>query len=478
MDRLSARKWGAGVAALLVLGAISPPAATQILITHWRVTVGTTSDATDATGCSLRQAIESVTTNADVGDCQLELRAGNSPDEIQFDPAIVPGQIFLTRQLTVTTDLIINGPGRELFQISGGANVRILDANGADLIVRSITLTRGRALGDGGAIRGNRAVIVEDSRIVNSTAEFMFPRGGCIFISRTGSLALRSTEISGCSALSLGGGIYTEGPFEIENSHLVGNAADRAGGIFAANDGTITTSQIVDNESSVGASVETFNANVSVLASTLVSGVGTSERLVELRGDDATDLSVVRIAQSLIQDDPEAVAGSVISGGNAILNNSLILENSTVTGGRGIASQNLLELLNSTVTTSNTPAVEFSGPSARARFANSIMVSDGADDCDANGVTMIENSHNIYTDGDCTDGQDNVLFVGPMLGPLADNGGATLTRSPLAGSPAIDAGNVFCLSDDQRGFARADGFCDIGAVEVGAIDTLFADGFE
>jgi len=40
-----------------------------------------------------------------------------------------------------------------------------------------------------------------------------------------------------------------------------------------------------------------------------------------------------------------------------------------------------------------------------------------------------------------------------MLGPLAGNGGPTMTHALLAGSAAIDAG-ANCLGNDQRGFQR------------------------
>jgi len=58
----------------------------------------------------------------------------------------------------------------------------------------------------------------------------------------------------------------------------------------------------------------------------------------------------------------------------------------------------------------------------------------------------------------------------PRLGPLADNGGLTPTRLPLAGSPVIDAGGSAapdaCPALDQRGVTRPKGAgCDIGAVE-------------
>ena len=55
----------------------------------------------------------------------------------------------------------------------------------------------------------------------------------------------------------------------------------------------------------------------------------------------------------------------------------------------------------------------------------------------------------------------------PLLGPLADNGGATLTYALLVGSPAINAGtNTGCPAIDQRGMSRPLlRTCDIGAYE-------------
>jgi hypothetical protein len=73
--------------------------------------------------------------------------------------------------------------------------------------------------------------------------------------------------------------------------------------------------------------------------------------------------------------------------------------------------------------------------------------------------------------GDLVGSNDNPLD--PNLGPLADNGGPTLTMALLPGSPAINAGDNSVLSVtgpfDQRGqgFARvAKGTIDIGAFEV------------
>jgi hypothetical protein len=66
---------------------------------------------------------------------------------------------------------------------------------------------------------------------------------------------------------------------------------------------------------------------------------------------------------------------------------------------------------------------------------------------------------------------DGDTFSDPKLGPLANNGGPTLTMALLPGSPAIDAGNTsLAPATDQRGFPRPAGpAADIGAFEYGSV---------
>lgn len=66
-----------------------------------------------------------------------------------------------------------------------------------------------------------------------------------------------------------------------------------------------------------------------------------------------------------------------------------------------------------------------------------------------------------------TEPTSTILFADPLLEPLADNGGATLTRALPANSPAINAGVATgCPATDQRGITRPQGAgCDIGAFE-------------
>src|SRR5439155_12217007 len=85
---------------------------------------------------------------------------------------------------------------------------------------------------------------------------------------------------------------------------------------------------------------------------------------------------------------------------------------------------------------------------------------------------LIQNTNDFTLTGDLT---TNILGQDPLLGPLQDNGGPTLTHALLPGSPAIDQGSSGGLTSDQRGLTRVldlpeithvDDGADIGAAEA------------
>jgi hypothetical protein len=90
---------------------------------------------------------------------------------------------------------------------------------------------------------------------------------------------------------------------------------------------------------------------------------------------------------------------------------------------------------------------------------------------------LTSSGHNLISDSTGGSGYapTDILDVDPMLGPLTDNGGPTLTHALLPGSPAIDAGdNTGAPEWDQRGpgFPRiVNGTVDIGAFEVQGMAT-------
>jgi hypothetical protein len=80
--------------------------------------------------------------------------------------------------------------------------------------------------------------------------------------------------------------------------------------------------------------------------------------------------------------------------------------------------------------------------------------------------------YNLSTDSSCgLSKKTDLAGVNPMLKPLADNGGPTVTQALPRSSPAVNAGGLpassSCPSADQRGESRPFGpACDIGAFEL------------
>jgi len=76
---------------------------------------------------------------------------------------------------------------------------------------------------------------------------------------------------------------------------------------------------------------------------------------------------------------------------------------------------------------------------------------------------------------------ESIFLDDPLLGPLQNNGGLTLTHALLPGSPAIDTGSpTVCPLFDQRGYNRpldgnGDGIpiCDIGPYEYFSSNPIF-----
>jgi hypothetical protein len=81
---------------------------------------------------------------------------------------------------------------------------------------------------------------------------------------------------------------------------------------------------------------------------------------------------------------------------------------------------------------------------------------------------LTDGGHNLSSDASCSfTNAGSLNNTDPLLGPLADNGGPTLTMALLAGSPAIDAGDdALAPALDQRGVRRPQGaHSDMGAFE-------------
>ena len=253
-----------------------------------------------------------------------------------------------------------------------------------------------------------------------------------VFLINAGvTAAISGLTIANGSTNAGGAGLYNQGTLTL-TACTVRNNTDTSfnggGGLWSdvGSSMTLTGCLFTANQSIFGSAIEQYSANEAVITNVTVSGNTTT----------GADAGII-----------EAFGGSIR------------LESCTVTG--------------NTSGPGNAAAVDSYG--GTVQYRNTIVSANTPNQFAANAFgTVTSLGHNISSDG-----TGNLTATGdlpntnPLLGPLADNGGPTQTFAPLAGSPAIDAGDpVNFPATDQRGIARplAVLSCttvpDIGAFEV------------
>ncbi len=143
----------------------------------------------------------------------------------------------------------------------------------------------------------------------------------------------------------------------------------------------------------------------------------------------------------------------------SVLMNVTIASNLCIAGGYGLPPTNGFSAGDQVV---NSNGVVY--------LRNSLLAYAGTNG-NAYGSPITDGGYNISSDGSANlFGGFSYNFTDPQLGPLADNGGPTLTMALLAISPAIDNGNSLKVPNtDQRGFVRPFGSgVDMGAFEYGS----------
>jgi hypothetical protein len=167
-------------------------------------------------------------------------------------------------------------------------------------------------------------------------------------------------------------------------------------------------------------------------------------------------------------------AGTVIFAGNITLTNSTVSDNvaANVTAGQeyGAVQGDTVVLVNSTVANNGYAGV-VSG-AGLVVLRNSVLANNFGSNCAHYYPTasIVREGRNVSDDDKCG-GPSEIIIADPKLGPLADNGGPTMTRALLAGSPAINAGTSCNVGVDQRYMAR-DAQCDLGAFEFADFTTV------
>ncbi|MEO8529272.1 MAG: choice-of-anchor Q domain-containing protein [Pseudolysinimonas sp.] len=308
---------------------------------------------------------------------------------------------------------------------------------------------------------------VEGATFSDNTTTASGSGGGLAIYNLSGTLTITGATFRDNTSAATGGGLYWQGgpSATISDSEFLSNSANRTGGAyidevgddltitrttFGANDSTADVSGLLLGSVAAGATVtidsSAFGLNTLDVGSPLATSLGTGLMLGTVTIVNSTffetqESGVPALFFSEVDDDGfvSIAQSTIVTDGPAVTFGTLLDTDPVITG---------------SILSSTDPAV---------------VVSTA-------GAALVQVSWSIASNilGDAVDVTGNQLSTDPQLGTLGDHGGVTATILPLAGSPAINAGNpAFAAppSLDQRGtgFPRVvGGRIDVGAVEVQA----------
>lgn len=284
-----------------------------------------------------------------------------------------------------------------------------------------------------------------------------------VFIVNAGTTAtIKLLTVTNGFGFQLAGGILNNGSLTLDHvtvtqNTMTTNAGDfwqGGGGIYNGDGATLhlIDSSVTDNQAgwSGGGVYSFFNTTTTIVRSTISGNVSND------------------------------VGGGIRSLGNMTITNSTISGNRSTGwhGGAIFHTDGAMEIASSTIANNIgpdfAPSAVFIGSFNAAipslKLTNTIITGNQWYACEqhaAGTVSLTSGGNNLIQDGSCSPTASDLINDAAQIGPLADNGGPTLTHALSVGSPAIDAANdALCPATDQRGTNRPQGtHCDIGAYE-------------
>jgi hypothetical protein len=410
-------------------------------------------------------------------------------------------------EIIIDNDVVLDGEGN--LTVDGNEDHRVFFVNeGVTAELIGLRVTRGRVRlvdiiescvgapgilchpGNGAGIKNHGTLTLTNSTVTECFAPWQEVtthgarfggRGGGIQNGLVGTMTLTNSTVSGNTAV-WGGGIDNDGVMTMTDSMISENRAaewnhTEGGGI--TNYGTLTvTNSAVSGNTSKHIAGGIVNTGMLTLTDSAVSE--NSAELFSVGGID--NYGTTMLMNTTVSDN---VGGGI---SNATWGHMTVV-NSTVSGNSGkyfggISSRGgSVELINTTVShnTATAPGVAAGLRNWSEHVEPQMTVTRTLVDNDCYGITT-SGGYNIESPGDTcgfgqTGDQSGVTAEQLNLGPLADNGGPTLTHALLSGSVAIDRiprgecvdANAEPLTTDQRGVTRPQGTaCDVGAVEMEA----------
>jgi len=400
-----------------------PPATGMISLRNAIATANSAADATtitfDPTVFATAQTITLTGTNLDVNNANSQKITITGPSAgVTIDGNNNSGA------LKVQSAADISG-----FTFTHCNTTAVMLEGTAETTLSNCTITDNHGGDSGGGMFVDGVANLNNLTITNNSTDANGYGGG--IDASVCTLLLSNCIVTGNTAGNIGGGLYTSGNVSISGSVIAGNSAYGSAGIGNYGNLAVTNTTISGNMATSGiGGLSNYYGNV--IAANVTIANNTS---------------------------PSRTGGIDSIGGSFALSDSTVVGNSSGSGTGGILNE--------------TGSYPFT-------VANSIVAQNtttGSGTPDASG-TFNSSGYNLIGATDGSTGWFSLdqtgtaaALLNPMLGALADNGGASQTMLPSAGSPAIDHGfngNIAPgISTDQRGLARlSNGTVDIGAVEV------------
>ncbi|MEM7313063.1 MAG: choice-of-anchor Q domain-containing protein, partial [Planctomycetota bacterium] len=272
-----------------------------------------------------------------------------------------------------------------------------------------------------------------------------------------------------------------------------------SGGAIGATLAPLTVSNVdfIGNHAFNGGAVLSFMSTLEITESTFIGNSTEQDEFTRVGGAVEISHSSATISSSYFANNTADRGGAIYVNGfssapSIVIENTTIESNSASENGGGVEAANVasFELSHSTIVGNS--AVEDGGGlrllgSDSSSVSNSIIASNStsqtAADLSLSGPISLQ--YTLLGDNDSTnfaeanpDGNGNIIggsvggVVDPRLAPPATNGGTIAHRTPLTGSPAIDAGDPAFVEPpgtDARGgiFNRVhNGRTDMGAIET------------
>ena len=359
-------------------------------------------------------------------------------------------------------------------RVYGGSSATLVSSNlnGNSAINNDSDNTTGGALAAG----GNAIIELQATNITHNTAQAnsAYAYGGGIYASDSSELTITGSVISGNSVLTQQQGEYYRGKGAginirysflslIESSIEFNVATDDGGGIrifdseLSIDKSTVSSNTAGDDGGGVNIVSGSFSMTNSTISSNYagpgqLESVGGGVRIFDSTGSDSITIVNSTITRNSTSGDGGGLRIDAYS--------SVTLENTIISGNNanGLGNEISMDPYDIGLLTSNSK--NLLGSSAQ-NYADAFYLTVGS---------------SVSADLLATIGGNAQTSLGNIIDTtLTDNGGPTRTHAPAPNSPALDAGdNTNCgpgkdIDTDQRGIARSDGLCDIGAVE-GAVD--------